>query len=68
MHRVQRVPATEQMGRVHTSTASVVVLRDVDQVCELECVTARGPPLMEPGTLNEQTDVQHRLQKNDAFL
>src|SRR4030095_3396289 len=25
-HRVQRVPATEQMGRVHTSAASVVVM------------------------------------------
>lgn len=26
VHRVQRIPATEKMGRVHTSTASVVVL------------------------------------------
>ena len=26
VHRVQRVPATEKMGRVHTSTASVAVL------------------------------------------
>lgn len=26
VHRIQRVPATEKMGRVHTSTASVVVL------------------------------------------
>ncbi len=26
VHRVQRVPATEKMGRVHTSTASVVIL------------------------------------------
>eukprot|EP00178_Gracilaria_changii_P014299 TRINITY_DN40397_c0_g1_i1.p1 TRINITY_DN40397_c0_g1~~TRINITY_DN40397_c0_g1_i1.p1 ORF type:complete len:464 (-),score=79.26 TRINITY_DN40397_c0_g1_i1:5247-6638(-) len=28
VHRVQRVPATETSGRVHTSTASVAVLRD----------------------------------------
>lgn len=28
VHRVQRVPATETAGRVHTSTASVAVLRD----------------------------------------
>lgn len=28
VHRVQRVPATETQGRVHTSTASVAVLRD----------------------------------------
>src|SRR3989344_8013246 len=27
VHRVQRVPETEKMGRVHTSTATVVVLR-----------------------------------------
>lgn len=26
VHRVQRIPVTEKMGRVHTSTASVVVL------------------------------------------
>lgn len=26
VHRIQRVPATEKIGRVHTSTASVVVL------------------------------------------
>lgn len=26
VHRIQRVPATEKMGRVHTSTASVAVL------------------------------------------
>jgi len=32
VHRVQRVPATESMGRVHTSTASVVVLPDASQV------------------------------------
>ena len=30
VHRIQRVPATERSGRVHTSTASVVVLREVE--------------------------------------
>lgn len=29
VHRVQRVPATEKAGRIHTSTASVVVLPEV---------------------------------------
>lgn len=29
VHRVQRVPATEAQGRIHTSTASVVVLPEV---------------------------------------
>ncbi len=36
VHRVQRVPATEQMGRVHTSAASVVVLPEVDEVGDIE--------------------------------
>ena len=30
-HRVQRVPATESLGRVHTSTAVVVVLPAVEE-------------------------------------
>ena len=30
-HRVQRVPKTETMGRVHTSTATVLVLADVEE-------------------------------------
>jgi len=30
VHRVQRVPATERQGRVHTSTATVAVLPEVD--------------------------------------
>lgn len=31
-HRVQRVPATESGGRIHTSTATVAVLPEVDDV------------------------------------
>lgn len=31
-HRVQRVPATESQGRIHTSTATVAVLAEVDEV------------------------------------
>ena len=31
-HRVQRVPSTESQGRVHTSTATVVVLPEADEV------------------------------------
>ena len=31
-HRVQRVPATESQGRVHTSSATVAVLPEVDEV------------------------------------
>jgi peptide chain release factor 1 len=32
VHRVQRVPATEQQGRIHTSTATVAVMPEVDEV------------------------------------
>ncbi|HEY9489683.1 MAG TPA: peptide chain release factor 1 [Chryseosolibacter sp.] len=48
IHRVQRVPETEQMGRVHTSAASVVVLPEVEDVeidinpADLEVQTARS--------------------------
>lgn len=32
VHRVQRVPVTESQGRVHTSTATVAVMPEVDEV------------------------------------
>jgi peptide chain release factor 1 len=32
VHRVQRVPITESQGRIHTSTATVAVLAEVDEV------------------------------------
>ncbi len=32
VHRVQRVPATEAQGRIHTSTATVAVLPEVEEV------------------------------------
>ena len=32
VHRVQRVPDTESSGRIHTSTATVAVLPEVDDV------------------------------------
>ena len=31
-HRVQRVPVTESQGRVHTSTATVLVMPEVEEV------------------------------------
>lgn len=50
VHRVQRVPATEQQGRVHTSAASVVALPEVEEVsdevvinpADIEIQTARS--------------------------
>lgn len=32
MHRVQRVPATEASGRIHTSTVTVAVMPEVEEV------------------------------------
>ncbi len=48
VHRVQRVPATEASGRVHTSTATVAVMPEVDDVeieidpKDIEMSTARS--------------------------
>ncbi|UUD36435.1 peptide chain release factor 1 [Mycoplasmopsis citelli] len=35
-HRVQRVPVTETKGRVHTSTATVTVMPEIDEDIEIE--------------------------------
>ena len=51
MHRVQRVPITESSGRIHTSTATVAVLPEMDDVeidihpndIEMEVYTSSGP-------------------------
>jgi peptide chain release factor 1 len=32
VHRIQRVPSTESSGRIHTSTATVVVMPEADEV------------------------------------
>lgn len=50
VHRVQRIPATEASGRIHTSTATVAVLPEVDEVevnipmsdLEIETFRSRG--------------------------
>lgn len=36
VHRVQRVPDTESSGRIHTSTITVAVLPEIDDVSEVE--------------------------------
>ncbi|MGI6084251.1 MAG: peptide chain release factor 1 [Acetivibrionales bacterium] len=36
VHRVQRVPTTESSGRIHTSTATVAVLPEADDVEDVE--------------------------------
>lgn len=48
VHRVQRVPVTEAGGRVHTSTATVAIMPEVDEVevqidaKDIELTTARS--------------------------
>ncbi|MHC5609769.1 MAG: peptide chain release factor 1 [Nostoc sp.] len=48
VHRVQRVPATEAGGRIHTSTATVAIMPEVDDVeihidpKDIEMTTARS--------------------------
>ncbi|MEZ1643594.1 peptide chain release factor-like protein, partial [Klebsiella pneumoniae] len=34
-HRVQRVPATESQGRIHTSAATVAIIPEADDVEEI---------------------------------
>ena len=51
-HRVQRVPETESQGRIHTSTATVAVLpeaEDVDVADRPERPADRRLPLVRPG-------------------
>jgi peptide chain release factor 1 len=51
VHRVQRVPKTEAQGRIHTSTASVAVLPEAEEVevhlderdIEMDTMRAGGP-------------------------
>ena len=51
VHRVQRVPITESSGRIHTSTATVAVLSEADEVevhvdpknLEIEAYGSSGP-------------------------
>ncbi|MDP4008620.1 MAG: peptide chain release factor 1 [Candidatus Peregrinibacteria bacterium] len=51
VHRVQRVPVTESQGRIHTSTASVAVLPEAEEVdiqirdndLKIEVYRASGP-------------------------
>ena len=51
VHRVQRVPMTEAQGRIHTSTATVAVLPEAEEVdieIRPEDLTHRGEPVGRP--------------------
>ncbi len=67
VHRVQRVPATEAQGRIHTSTATVAVLpeaRDVDLVIKpedlrIEVCRSGGPGGQGVNTTDSAVQVMH---------
>src|SRR5476651_2304436 len=68
VHRVQRVPATEANGRIHTSTATVAVLPEAEEVDvqispdELEITVARasGPGGQGVNTTDSAVQIIHK--------
>jgi peptide chain release factor 1 len=68
VHRVQRVPATESQGRIHTSTATVAVLPEADEVdvqindgdLEIQATGAGGPGGQHVNTTNSAVQLFHK--------
>ena len=63
VHRVQRVPVTESQGRIHTSTATVAVLAEVDEI-EIDI----DPNDLEIDTFRAQGAGGQHMQKNDTAV
>jgi peptide chain release factor 1 len=63
VHRVQRVPATESQGRIHTSTATVAVLPEVEDV-EVEI----KPDDLEVSTFCSSSAGGQHMQKNETAI
>ncbi len=67
VHRVQRVPATEAQGRIHTSTATVAVLPEADDVeveiapsdVRVDVFRATGPGGQSVNTTDSAVRVTH---------
>src|SRR5262245_53561146 len=67
VHRVQRVPATEAQGRIHTSTATVAVLPEAEEVdlelkpdeIRIEVCRAGGPGGQGVNTTDSAVQVLH---------
>jgi len=67
VHRVQRVPATEAQGRIHTSTATVAVLPDAEDIdvelkpedLRIEVSRAGGPGGQGVNTTDSAVQVMH---------
>ncbi|MEY4582617.1 MAG: hypothetical protein RL701_7320 [Pseudomonadota bacterium] len=68
VHRVQRVPETEAQGRVHTSTATVAVLPEAEEVdvqlrdedLQISIAAAGGPGGQGVNTTNSAVQVLHK--------
>jgi peptide chain release factor 1 len=69
VHRVQRVPATEAQGRIHTSTATVAVLPEADEVdvhideakdLEISIAASGGPGGQGVNTTNSAVQLLHK--------
>ena len=68
VHRVQRVPATEAQGRVHTSTATVAVLPEAEEVdieikpeeLEISRCRASGPGGQGVNTTDSAVQIIHK--------
>jgi peptide chain release factor 1 len=67
-HRVQRVPITESQGRIHTSSATVTVLPEADDVdvqidegdIEIDVYRASGPGGQGVNTTDSAVRITHR--------
>ena len=67
VHRVQRVPATEAQGRIHTSTATVAILPEADEVdvtvddkdLEISIAASGGPGGQGVNTTNSAVQIRH---------
>jgi len=67
-HRVQRVPATETQGRIHTSAATVVVLPEVEEVdirieekdLEIKVSRSGGPGGQSVNTTDSAVQILHK--------
>ncbi|MFO0679840.1 MAG: peptide chain release factor 1 [Polyangiaceae bacterium] len=68
VHRVQRVPATETQGRIHTSTATVAVLPEAEEVdvqlddkdLEFSIAASGGPGGQGVNTTNSAVQILHK--------
>ncbi|HEV3323848.1 MAG TPA: peptide chain release factor 1 [Solirubrobacteraceae bacterium] len=67
-HRVQRVPATESQGRIHTSTATVAVLPEAEEVevqidpndLQIDVYRSTGPGGQSVNTTDSAVRITHR--------